>query len=52
LKKRTKKLLSVAGGTVLPDWTGAWEQQAKVFLALFFKKELLASPLTLPWRHD
>jgi hypothetical protein len=38
LKKRNKKLLPVAGSNVPPDWTGAWEKQAKVFWFFFSKK--------------
>jgi hypothetical protein len=45
LKKRTKKLLSVSGGTGT-DYLGPTPRATvKSFLVLFFKKELLPSPL-------
>jgi membrane-bound lytic murein transglycosylase A len=41
LKKRTKKLLSVAGSTVLANLARPLAAVSKSFLVLFFKKELL-----------
>jgi hypothetical protein len=39
LKKRTKKLLSIAGGTILAHLDRAPDAISKSFLLLFFKKE-------------
>jgi hypothetical protein len=41
LKKRTKKLLSIAGGTVLALLNRRQDAIDKSFLLLFFKKEVL-----------
>jgi hypothetical protein len=43
LKKRTKKLLSVAGRTVLAHLNRLLDAISKSFLLLFFKKEVLPS---------
>jgi hypothetical protein len=43
LKKRTKKLLSVTGGTELAHLNGVPNAFSKSFLLLFFKKEVLFS---------
>jgi len=42
LKKRTKKLLSVAGGALIAFLDRPLEAYSESFLVLFFKKELLA----------
>jgi hypothetical protein len=44
LKKRTKKLLSIAGGTVLDHLDRVLDAISKSFLLLFFKKEVLPRP--------
>jgi hypothetical protein len=41
LKKRTKKLLPVAGSINAPGLNGALDATVKSFLVLFFKRELL-----------
>jgi hypothetical protein len=41
LKKRTKKLLSVAGGTILPNGAEPGSSKQK-FFGSFFQKELLS----------
>jgi hypothetical protein len=43
LKKRSKKLLSVKGGTRLAHWHRLSDAMSKSFLLLFFKKEDLPS---------
>jgi hypothetical protein len=48
LKKRTKKLLSLAGITKVADVAPTLAAMSKSFLLLFFKKEVLpALPLSL-----
>jgi len=42
LKKRTKKLLSVTGGTQLAKLNHPPDAISKSFLLLFFKKEVLS----------
>jgi hypothetical protein len=44
LKKRSKKLLSVSGGTGAQDVAPAERAMSKSFLLLFFKKEVLLLP--------
>jgi hypothetical protein len=46
LKKRTKKLLLVSGGSDVPALSDLLRATNKSFLVLFFKKELL--PYSLP----
>jgi hypothetical protein len=46
LKKRTKKLLSIAGSAVLAIFDRLLAAMSKSFLLLFFKKEVL--PFFLP----
>jgi NAD(P)-dependent dehydrogenase (short-subunit alcohol dehydrogenase family) len=46
LKKRTKKLLSVAGGAILAHLVCLLDAIGKSFLLLFFKKEVLLLTLT------
>jgi hypothetical protein len=43
LKKRTKKLLPLAGGTALAFLNRMLAAHSKSFLLLFFKKEVLPS---------
>jgi hypothetical protein len=60
LKKRTKKLLSIAGGTVLANLDDLLNAISKSFLLLFFKKEVLlflsahlssCPEWIIPWPH-
>jgi hypothetical protein len=48
LKKRTKKLLHLAGGTHAECRAGLLEATDKSFLVLFFKKELLSCLPIMP----
>jgi hypothetical protein len=43
LKKRSKKLSSIADGTAFKPENSERSEMNKSFLALFFKKELLSS---------
>jgi hypothetical protein len=43
LKKRTKKLLTVKGGTLFSHAAPQVDAMSKSFLLLFFKKEVLPS---------
>jgi hypothetical protein len=43
LKKRSKKLLSIAAAPDWPFWTACWTQLAKVFCFFFSKKKFFSS---------